>query len=694
MDYVYYRAGIRLAVFRIEGGEVRVRALDEETMELKRETLFSWPAPPFGELIDRNLQEALERLSSGGVPENYVSAGSFTAEILGRTRTVERYIPKEGMLPLDLLVCEGETIACIDNERNYLGILVREGFEDATPQKDMAELPEPVFGSRFAGTYMVPMRDGARLATDVYLPCGAAGGQRFPTILIRTCYGRKDGARLYPGFVHYGYALAIQDTRGRGDSEGAWQPIINERDDGDDTLNWIAGQDFSDGGVGMIGASYLSIVQWQAAASGNPHLKAMISMVTGGVPLFDFPHRSGVLNPGTMEWATAMNSRDRNAFQEVQDDWNEILKHRPIREIPRVATGEDNPFWNEWLDHEYYDGYWHRANFLAFQHKIDIPTLYVSGWYDDVSPGTVQTWDMNRRNGRKDQQIIIGPWFHKFNSRREINGNRYGPDSIRTDLFPIYLRWYEHFLKGADNGVEKRNACEYFVIGENAWRSSAQWPPAESEDTAIYLSSSGNANTSGGDGRLSFEAPESAGEDRYPYDPKDPAPFIVEVSENELLVPADYSGVEKRSDVLVYTTEELEEPVTIAGEPLAVIYAASDARDTDWVVRITDVFPDGTAVRMCDGIVRAKFRRSFIEPKLLLPGEIVRYEIPMTWIANRFAKGNRIRVEITSGADKSVFCNTNTGLPMADDGGCVVASQTVYHGGEHRSRVMLPILKR
>lgn len=691
--FLYYRAGVPIARFRFSGETVLCTPRNLTDMSYGQEQAFAWPMPPFDPELDRRLPEAVQSVQKGTVPEEAVYVRDISGTAAGAAVTAELFVQPRGKYPLDFLRCGEKIVACIDNERNYLGLLAEEGWEGLTPQGDMAApgLSRPEWGIDFTGTEMVPMRDGVRLATDVYLPSGRAPGQKFPTVLIRTCYNKFSTAQFF-AFVHYGYAVVAQDTRGRELSEGVWQPIVNEREDGDDTLNWIAAQPWSDGSVGMIGASYLAIVQWQAAASGNPHLKAIISMVTGGVPLFDFPHRGGVLSPGAIAWVVSMRKRNFVPDDMERTDWEQVLKTRPIREIPARGIGEEIPFWNEWMDHEYYDGYWHKANFLARQHRIDVPAMYISGWYDDVGPGSMQAWDMNRRGGRANQKLICGAWQHKMNVSRDIHGNDYGPDAVRYDMFLRYLRWYDRFLKGVENGVEREPAAEYFTIGENRWHTSDTWPPKEAVNRELYLSSAGCANTSGGDGLLLPEPPKEAGEDHYVYDPADPTPFLIDISENECLVPENYREVERRADVLVYTTPPLERAVTIAGEPAAILYASSDARDTDWVVRVTDVDEEGNSIRMCDGILRARFRKSFIEPSLLLPGEIVRYEIPMTWISNRFAAGHRIRVEIASGADSSVFPNSNTGLPAADDTSVRIARQTVFHGGRRQSRIVLPVV--
>ncbi|MBR6823863.1 MAG: CocE/NonD family hydrolase [Firmicutes bacterium] len=688
-QYNYYRAGILIARFQISADTVLCSPRDLKTMEFAPYAPFALPLKPFEADLDKRLADAVALLQQGALPEGY----ELMAEVSGGELKGEMWIQPLGKNPLDVVLCDGRIVATIDNERNYIGLMVEEGFEPLTPQAAMGEelLSKPTYGIEFIGTEMVEMRDGIKLATDIYLPTPRAEGQKFPTVLIRTCYN-KFGVGQFFCFAHYGYAVVAQDTRGRELSEGVWQPIINEKDDGDDTLNWLAAQPWSDGGAGMIGASYLAIVQWQVAASGNPHLKAMISMVTGGVPMFDFPHASGVLSPGTMAWCSSMRTPKFDPSEMLREDWDEVLLHRPIRELPLRGIGEEIPFWTEWMDHEYYDGYWHKANFLVNQHKIDYPCMYVSGWYDDVNVGSMQTWEMMKRNQRKNQKLISGAWLHKMNVCRDIHNIYFGSNAIRHDMFYQYLRWYDRFLKGIENGIDKEPPVDYFTIGENKWHTATAWPPLDAVDTELYLDSCGKANTSNGDGKLAWDYPTTAATDDYTYDPADPTPFLIDVSENECKPPENYREVELRDDVLVYTTAPLEKDVTITGEPKAVIYAASDAKDTDWVVRITDVDEEGNSTRLSDGIIRAKYRRSFIEPVLLLPGEIVRYEIPLTWISNRFVAGHRIRVEVTSGADNSIFPNTNTGLPLCDDVDTVIAHQKVYHGGRYPSCVILPIM--
>ena len=692
--FTYYRAGVAMARFKIVDGQVSCMARNMTTMAYEAPTSFHPSMAPFSQDLDKRLADALAWIQGTTcILDGYEKSENICGKVGDTFVSAELYVQKYGNNPLDIVVLDGEVIACLDNERNYLGILVQDGYEGLTPQKEYenAHLSQPTAGIEFVGTFMVPMRDGVRLATDVYLPANRIPGQKFPTDMIRTCYNKSTADQFFV-FAHYGYAIVSQDTRGREASEGIWQPIINEKADGNDTLDWIAAQQWSNGNVGMIGASYLAITQWAAAASGNPHLKALISMVTGGVPMFDFPHRAGVLSPGAMAWTVSMRKRSFAPDDMERQDWDDVLKTRPIKDIPFKGIGERIPFWDEWMEHEQYDGYWHQANWLMDQHKIDVPALYVTGWYDDVGPGSMQIWDMNKRNGRQNQKLILGAWKHKMNISRDIHQIYYGVDAIRYDMFYQYLRWYDRFLKGIENGIELEPKVDYFTIGHGKWKVAETWPPENTENIALYLDGqSGLAQQNSG--MLRFSCPQENGTDHYDFDPNDPTPFLIDISENECLVPANYRDVELRSDVLVYTSQPLTQKLTMSGEPVAILYAASSAKDTDWVVRITDVDEDRNSIRMCDGIVRAKYRKSFIEPKLLLPGEIVRYEIPLTWISNCFDVGHRIRVEIASGADSSIFPNSNTGEPMADCVHTVIAHQTVYHGANYPSCVIIPLEK-
>ncbi|MGB9826770.1 MAG: CocE/NonD family hydrolase, partial [Desulfofundulus sp.] len=293
-------------------------------------------------------------------------------------------------------------------------------------------------------------------------------------------------------------------------------------------------------------------------------------------------------------------------------------------------------------------------------------------------------WEMVNRYGRKNQRLILGPWYHQANTTRDIHNIAFGDNAIRYDLDILYLRWFDRFLKGLDNGVEYEPRVQYYLVGTNQWRDASAWPPPEAKPTKLYLRA---------DRQLAFtppSAPEPA--DEYIYDPSNPAPHLIDVSENELSVPENYKEVEKRADVLTYSTPPLEKDIAVAGNVKACLYAASSARDTDWVVRLTDVDEEGNSIRVADGILRARYRRGFDSPSLLTPGQVEEYHLRLTHVGYVFRKGHRIRVQITSGAKNLAFPNPNTGNDPATDTEEVVARQQIFHDPSFPSHVELPIL--
>lgn len=615
-------------------------------------------------------------------------------EVDGKKMVSQVWAQRGVKFPLDIIILKKQIIGFIYTARGGCIMLVKPGYEDFTPLKywNNPLLSKSNHGIKNIGTFYVPMRDGIKLATEVWLPADLPEASKVPAILVRTPYGRFMLSENELRFVQRGYALVVQDTRGREDSEGDWVPMINEIDDGDDTLNWIAVQPWSDGKVGMIGGSYGGFVQWAAAASGNPHLKAIVSLVTAGSPFNDLPRKAGTVLSGTMAWSFMMAEKRLNRNALVRDDWDKVLGIRPIKDIPKKVLGKDVHFWNQWMKHPDYDEFWKKSDWSLHGDKIDVPALIISGWYDDDGMGTTEAWEMNEKYKRDNQRLILGPWLHAANTTRDIHDVPFGNNAIRYDLDILYLRWFDRFLKGVDNGVEKESCVEYYMVGENQWKASKKWPPEEVKYTSVYIHSQGNANTSSGDGSINTVIPDEQPIDTYIFDPNDPAPYLIDISENECSVPENYKDVEERQDVLVYTSEPLKEDIAIAGDVYAVFYASSSAKDTDWVVRLTDVDENSNSIRLSDGLIRARYRNSYEKPELLEPNKVEKYEIKMTKIANVFKKGHRIRVQITSGAKNLAFANHNTGKDPAIDIDMIIATQTVYHDKKYPSHILLPIL--
>ena len=703
--FAFYELGTHIADVTFSENGVSHRKKDIETNEwlpfTKLENEDSSYRLPllkiqqyFGELqsIDWNASNDID-LSNGHHYQRYLK---FEGNVGGVNREAWLWALMNEKFPVDLLIAGNDIIGLVLTKRDGCYILVKPGFEDLTILKYWKDplLSENSHGIRHAGMYHVMTRDGVNLATEVWLPADLKEGQRVPTILVRTPYGRRILGEVELRFVRRGYALVAQDTRGREDSEGEWAPFIHEIEDGDSTLNWIAAQHWSDGNVGMIGGSYGGSVQWAAAASGNPHLKAVVSLVTAGSPFVDTPRKGGALMSGTLAW-TFMVSQQRTDFKAlVRDDWDEVLRILPIKDIPVKTLGREIYFWNEEMKHPDNDSFWQKGDWSLYGEKIDVPSLIISGWYDDDGAGTTQAWEMVEKYGRKNQRLILGPWYHQANSTRRIHNVQFGSNSLRYDIDLSYLRWFDRFLKNVDNGVEKEPRVQYYMVGDNEWKESTKWPPKDAEYTNVYLRGGGNAKTSLGDGYLNFEAPDNEESDTYTFDPKDPALYLIDVSENEASVPENYREVEMREDVLVYTSEPLQEDLSIAGDIYATLYASSSARDTDWVVRLTDVDGESNSIRLSDGIVRARYRNSFEKPQLLEPGRIEKFEIKMSKIANVFKKSHRIRVSVTSGAKNLVFPNHNTGNDPATDIEMVKAVQRVYHDEKNPSHIKLPVARK
>lgn len=595
---------------------------------------------------------------------------------------------------VDVVTYKNQLVGFMIPGRNESVTIVKNGYQNLTNQAlwESKNISQDEYTIEDLGTFMVPMRDGIKLATSVAVP-HENNGRKLPAILVRTCYNKNENKMMWDKYAKRGYAVVVQDTRGREASEGEWIPFGNEINDGDDTLNWIAGQSWSNGSVGMLGGSYLGFVQWAAAASGNKHLKALVSQVTAGSPFVDLPRRGGTFGSGILAWSFMVAKKETNFAACIRDDWEKLLSHRPISEIPQLALRERIPFYDKWMEHQDNDSFWQSSDWSLHGDKIDVPALYVSGWFDDDGPGTTLAWEMNSKNNRLNQRMILGPWLHKANSSRKIHNFKLDKNVLRYDLDCLYVRWFDRFLKGISNSVETEQSVEYYMLGDNTWRRSKQWPPENAELTKMFLSSKKSAQSSLGDGKLCFEQQKELTSSEYIFDPYNPFPYLIDMSENECAVPEDYSSYEARVDVLIYTSPELSEEIAIAGDVFAEVYAASSCIDTDWVVRLTDVGTDGSSLKLSDGIIRARYRNSYEKPELLVPGKVEKYYVRMTRIAHTFKKGHKIRLQITSGADRLCFANSNTGGCESQAVTLIKAEQRVYHGGEYTSCILLPIIK-
>ena len=526
----------------------------------------------------------------------------------------------------------------------------------------------------------VPMRDGTILAADVYLPAQTG---RYPVLLERSPYGKAGGKGEAVYFAPHGYAVVVQDTRGRYDSDGAWYAFAHDPGDGQDTIAWAARQPWSNGKVVTIGDSYNAMNQWLAATRDNPALAGMIAGF-GPSDLYSTTiYPGGAFKLGMMSWALQTG---RHTLLGANDliHWPEILGHLPVSS-DLEQLGFHQPFYDDWINHPSYDEYWRGLGWVGVPKNLDVPVFIYGGWYDLFQKGAMEDFlGVERGAGaasRSAERLVWGPWGH----------GQYGPvigdmdfgKQIKVDLRARELRWLDHYIRGLANGAEQDARVDLFVLGRNVWEQMPDWPPPAVQPVHYLLNSHGNANTLKGDGALSEDSPKEEIPDHFAYDPANPAPTHgggYSPAQAGMWGVRDQRPVEERSDVLVYTTPPFTHDVEAAGPVMVHLFAASDALDTDWTAKVVDVAPSGYAMNLTDAILRARYHNSFEHPELLTPGEVYEFKIDVGYTDNVFLKGHCLRLEISSSSFPAFSRNTNTGNQPEKDTQFKVAHQTIYHG--------------
>ena len=543
----------------------------------------------------------------------------------------------------------------------------------------------------------VPMRDGVALSADIFLPPQAAPA---PTVLMRTPYGNNTDLMIEKGrkLASRGYAAVIQDVRGRWDSDGSYYPVKNEADDGHDTVEWVAEQPWSTGKIGMAGGSYLGITQWTAAWRGTPHLTSIVPRVAP-CDFYDSPgYTQGALQIGVLAtWGSRTHGRTAQNIE--YEDWGRVFRTLPVDKIPD-AIGRDLDFWKDWVRHPHYDEYWEQfSNSGKWQH-MNAPAYNMGGWFDLYSKATFDNWNELRLHGgspeARQSQLIMGPWPHALSLSRVTGEVDFGADSV-VDLDAEELRWFDYWLKGEQNGILDEPPLRLFIMGRNEWRSEHEWPLARTDWQPWFFHSRGAANTLNGDGGLSIDSPTDEPTDNYAYDPMAPVPTL---GGNNCCSPHivpwgpyDQQNIEMRQDVLCYTSEPLQSELEVTGPIKVALYAATDQQDTDWTAKLVDVHPDGRALSLCDGIVRARFREGRESSSLIQPGKVYEYEIDLWVIGNVFKAGHCIRVEVSSSNFPRFDRNLNTGAENnALEDQWQVARQAVHHSRAYPSQIMLPVI--
>lgn len=549
----------------------------------------------------------------------------------------------------------------------------------------------------------IPMRDGVVLRAEVRTPPGAGP---FPVLVYRTPYGKNDAVREYTTFQHAlerGYAVVVQDVRGRYASDGEFAPYQNEGRDGYDTIEWAAAQPWSNGRVGTFGLSYPGAVQWLAAVENPPHLKAMVPAMTFS-SYRNFFYAGGTFDMSWIDWIWNNIAPDvrvkkhlpgpRN-YDEAAATWKaSALSMQSVLPLDRMDALRDTaPYYYEWLRHPPGDPWWDWADLTGKYGRTSAAVLNLSGWYDDnYGPEGATTNFLGllaARGGRAaDTALLIGPWVHGVDSTATPkSGERTFADVARIDYDAVVLDWMDHYLRGIDNGVERRPPVRYYLMGAEGWRDSATWPP-KATSHAFYL---GRA-TPGKPGTLAEMPPESATGDSSAFvsDPMNPVPNRYAESGAH-----DYAYLAARTDLLSFDTAPLAHDLAVAGRVDADIYMSCDCRDADIWVRLYDVAPDGTALnQMSPGIdvQRASYRDSSHGRQPLKPGQV--YEIHVTGpvTANLFRQGHRIRVQVSGSFFPNFSRNLQSGASENDGAGAAKATIRILHDRAHASRVVLPVI--
>jgi hypothetical protein len=555
----------------------------------------------------------------------------------------------------------------------------------------------------------VEMRDGVILYADIYRP---AKEGKYPVILTRTPYGvQRVGVHheRMTKFAQRGYVAIVQDVRGRYESEGVWDPFRDEAKDGFDTIEWAAKLDCSNGKVATQGGSYLGHNQWAAASQAPPSLEAIFPSVAstnvyanwitmGGAFRLSFNYGWGVVRmPNKImlpqDWHTA-------AYTPEELKYENILYHLPLKDGDLASAGKAVPHYRNWIKHEAYDDYWKEVSDEERFNKITVPAYNTGGWFDIFVMGTINGYVGMKNHGgtpeaRKGTKMLIGPWGHGPSESNSYGDMKFSEDAY-VDLFEEELKYYDYYLKGIQNGLDKEKPVQIYYMGENKWRHEDDWPIPGTVYKELYLGGDAPANSVRGGGTLSFEKADKTLTDTYTYDPQVPVPTYGGNNCCGTPTPAgpkDQRVLERRNDILVYTSEFLTEPVSIAGPVSMKLFAATDGPDTDWMIKLVDVYPDGSAYPISEGILRAKFRNGTEKAELLKANKVYEYEITLTGTANVFKPGHRIRVDITSSNFPQFDRNPNTGKPLGSSDETRVAQQTIHHGGPRASHIILPIVR-
>ncbi|PWK53230.1 CocE/NonD family hydrolase [Pleionea mediterranea] len=583
---------------------------------------------------------------------------------------------------------------------------------------------------------MIEMRDGVRLATDVYLPKERA--DKVPAIFWKTPYNENalNGTTLKFAelAVDNGYAFVVQNERGRYYSEGDWEILGNPRTDGVDTLDWIAKQGWSDKQVGTVGCS--SSAEWQLAlaAQDHPAHKAMVPAAAGAgigrVGRFQEQgnwYKGGVFQTLFATWLYSvqqdvyprfpkdMSEQDLNRLRYSYDlaakmpkiDWKKQTQNLPMVEWFDDIAGNKGPF-KDFAVREPNHPDWFKGGLYHDNEDFGVPALWLNSWYDVSIGPNMELFNHVSNNAsdkevRENQYAIVAPTLHcsfwRIPKHQDLIVGERNMGRVKLDVNESIIEWFDYWMKSDKSDFKKNHSkVKYFTMGENKWQESETWPPKQVEYQTFYLSSQESANSLFGDGKLTSSVPSKSNQDEFTYDPMNPVPSLGGsvccsggLSKGGSF---DQRAIEARHDVLVYTSEPLKQDTEVTGDIVAKLFVSSSAKDTDFTIKLVDVYPDGRAFNVDDTIHRAKFRNGFDKPELMEKGKVYSINFTPLTTSNVFKKGHRIRVEVSSSKFPQYMRNLNTGENNALAIEAVVANNVIYHSPKYPSQITLPIVKQ
>jgi uncharacterized protein len=545
------------------------------------------------------------------------------------------------------------------------------------------------------------MRDGVTLRADIYRP--RAEG-KFPVLLTRTPYNKTWEMSFGVKAAENGYVLIAQDTRGRYASEGEWYPFKHESQDGYDTVEWAATLPYSDGKIGMYGGSYVGATQYLAAIANPPHLAGIFPNVTASNYHDGWTYQGGAFEQWFNEsWATGLAE---NALERRVDDSGDALdgtKVLPLTSYPVLGTVSQTglaPYFGDWLAHPDDDDYWKQWSIEAHYGDIHVPVFSAGAWYDIFLRGTLRNYMLLKTQAgseaaRSNQRLIVFVGGHAGGSDSpKVGAVDFGP-KLPIDMDALTFRWYDWILKGEHNGMEDEKPVRIFVMGRNEWRDEDNWPLARAVSTHYYLHSSGMANGVNGDGTLSASAPATEKRDEYVYDPGDPVPTIGGPLCCGALPtgigPEDQRPAEDRKDVLIYTTPAFTKDTEVTGPVSLDLYVSTSAVDTDFTGKLVDVWPNGFAQNLSEGILRLRYRNSQEHPETANPGEVYHVTVDLVATSDVFLAGHKLRLEVSSSNFPRFDRNLNTGGVQALGTKMMKATNAIYHDRSHPSALIVAV---